>query len=249
MLAYSIRHFHKNSDYLPLPGSLPDMKAQSDDYIQLQNIYKTKARKDVLEVMERVRGIEKGLETKSVIDEKEIEAFCKNAAFIKLIAGRRIPLPRWPGAGTYPKHKRQWMRQELLSEDSSLLIFISFMAYDMALEVPGPLQNGEDAQARLVRNMTKLTNDFFDFFTLGLGVIASEKEIEIDFDPEPSREKALRINAELCRARGAELHNISALTGGIIAQEVIKVLTEQYVPMNNICVFDGISSRIGVFNL
>ncbi len=51
------------------------------------------------------------------------------------------------------------------------------------------------------------------------------------------------------RAGGAELHNISALTGGIVSQEVIKVITEQYVPVDNTCVFDGIRSKSAVLRV
>jgi hypothetical protein len=42
------------------------------------------------------------------------------------------------------------------------------------------------------------------------------------------------------------LHNIGALTGGMVSQEIIKVVTEQYVPVDNTCVFDGIRSHQGV---
>jgi len=59
------------------------MKAQSRVYVQLQNIYKTKARQDVAEVLEIVRSHPRGNE----IDVAEVETFCKNAAFIKLIHG------------------------------------------------------------------------------------------------------------------------------------------------------------------
>jgi NEDD8-activating enzyme E1 regulatory subunit len=51
------------------------------------------------------------------------------------------------------------------------------------------------------------------------------------------------------RAGGAELHNIGSLTGGIVSQEVIKVITEQYVPVDNTCVFDGINSKSAVFKV
>jgi amyloid beta precursor protein binding protein 1 len=59
------------------------MKAQSGVYVQLQNIYKTKARQDVAEVLEIVRSDPRGKE----IDVAEVETFCKNAAFVKLIHG------------------------------------------------------------------------------------------------------------------------------------------------------------------
>lgn len=57
------------------------MKAQSSVYIQLQNIYKSKARQDASEVL----TIAQGLASDVAIDASEVEQFCKNARFIKLI--------------------------------------------------------------------------------------------------------------------------------------------------------------------
>jgi len=51
------------------------------------------------------------------------------------------------------------------------------------------------------------------------------------------------------RANGGELHNIAAATGGMVAQEVIKVITKQYIPVDNTCIFDGIQSRSSVLRL
>lgn len=54
---------------------------------------------------------------------------------------------------------------------------------------------------------------------------------------------------EVARAAGGELHNISALTGGMVAQETIKIITKQYIPIDNTCIFDGTSSRCQVLRL
>jgi NEDD8-activating enzyme E1 regulatory subunit len=54
---------------------------------------------------------------------------------------------------------------------------------------------------------------------------------------------------EVARAAGGELHNISAVTGGMVAQELIKIITKQYVPIDNTCIFDGIGSRCQVLRL
>lgn len=51
------------------------------------------------------------------------------------------------------------------------------------------------------------------------------------------------------RAGSSELHNIAALAGGIVSQEVIKVVTKQYVPVDNTCVFDGVRSKSGVIRV
>ncbi len=46
---------------------------------------------------------------------------------------------------------------------------------------------------------------------------------------------------DITRAGGCELHNVSSLLGGVASQEVIKLLTNQFTPMNNTYVYNGIS--------
>jgi len=77
----AIKQFYANHKALPLRGNVPDMKAKSQVYIQLQNIYKTKARQDVAEVLEAAQAIAPGRQ----FDPAEVELFCKNAPFVKLI--------------------------------------------------------------------------------------------------------------------------------------------------------------------
>lgn len=61
--------------------------------------------------------------------------------------------------------------------------------------------------------------------------------------------RVMQACEEVARARGGELHNMSALTGGMVAQEAIKIITKQYIPIDNACVFDGIASRCQVLRL
>lgn len=64
-----------------------------------------------------------------------------------------------------------------------------------------------------------------------------------------SHDRVIQAAEEVARAKGGELHNISALTGGMVAQEVIKIITKQYIPIDDTCIFDGISSRCQVLRL
>lgn len=57
------------------------MKAQSSVYVKLQGLYKSKARKDAQEVFETVKILPGGEHTEFA----EVELFCKNARFVKLI--------------------------------------------------------------------------------------------------------------------------------------------------------------------
>lgn len=81
VIADAVKAFYEKHKCLPLPGKVPDMKAQSKVYIQLQNIYKAKARKDAAEILETVQATAGG----QTIDPAEVDLFCKNAAFVKLI--------------------------------------------------------------------------------------------------------------------------------------------------------------------
>jgi NEDD8-activating enzyme E1 regulatory subunit len=61
--------------------------------------------------------------------------------------------------------------------------------------------------------------------------------------------RIIQAAQEVSRAAGGELHNTSAVTGGMAAQEMIKIITKQYVPIDNTCIFDGIGSRCQVLRL
>ena len=62
----------------------------------------------------------------------------------------------------------------------------------------------------------------------------------------PIEEKYLK---ELLRYGNAKLHNISAFLGGLAAQEAVKLMMSQYMPLNNTFVYDGIHGRGTVFEL
>jgi len=48
------------------------------------------------------------------------------------------------------------------------------------------------------------------------------------------------------RAPTADLPNVAAFLGGIVAQEVIKMITKQYIPVNGYCVIDLVDTWTGV---
>lgn len=246
IIAHGIKAFHDAHDQLPLPGSVPDMKAQSADYIRLQNIYKSKARLDLAEVVATIRSLEASLGRTASIDEREIEAFCKGAASVKLIKGRPI---RFAPLSKSQKPKMledlDWtdvaggLSLELQMQDESLLpVYIAFLAYDQ-YQLQKRSQPKEGEMSDFVEPASIYANGAIKSLasTAGLGGL----------DVTTLEEKAKNVLLEFDRAGGGELHNIAALTGGMVAQEVIKVVTKQYIPVDNACVFDGVVSKTSVF--
>jgi len=51
---------------------------------------------------------------------------------------------------------------------------------------------------------------------------------------------------EITRYGASEIHTTAAFIGGVAAQEVIKILTKQYVPLNNTFIFNGIFGSCSV---
>ena len=56
-----------------------------------------------------------------------------------------------------------------------------------------------------------------------------------------------KVVSELVRYANAELHNVASVIGGVASQEAVKVITGQYVPVNNTYVYNGIASFGGVY--
>ncbi|KIY03890.1 uncharacterized protein Z520_00581 [Fonsecaea multimorphosa CBS 102226] len=214
VVANAIKTFYDSHGVLPLPGTLPDMKATSADYVKLQTIYKTKARADVAEVTKLVRQIEASLSrtASSQVPDSEIEAFCKNASHVRVLTNQKkeaLPSLRL----MLPDSKLSSRLTSIIENDWESL-FPVFIAL-----------NNKNLSPDMLNDVTSVLSD-----------------------PE-SRENITNAITEVERAQGGELHNISSIVGGMVAQEAIKLLTRQYVPVDGTCVFDGIKSKSGVFKI
>lgn len=208
------------------------MKAQSSVYIKLQNLYKDQARKDVGQVLDTVRSIPGGEE----IDPAQIELFCKNARFIKLInrlEDKTVKLDQVVG---------RFYQEQLVAQISNVSNSIEQqLANDEIAAVAGPEMPLSLLPIYLALSATShVTTASADEIMSFVGQNAPQAA---------SNERYQKTAQEVYRAAGGELHNISAVTGGMAAQEMIKIITKQYVPIDNTCIFDGIDSRCQVLRL
>ncbi|KAH8194927.1 hypothetical protein TruAng_010912 [Truncatella angustata] len=209
-IASAIKKFHEQHGCLPLPGSLPDMKAQSKVYVKLQGIYKAKARNDALEVLEITRATPGGKD----IDPAEVDLFCKNASFVKLVNatanGRDL-------SKIYESEKENdKLAEDMMMPLSSLPIYLALSATSH-----NPTASADEVLANINGKLPGAADDM----------------------------RVKQAAQEVARAGGGELHDLSAVVGGMVAQEAIKIITKQYIPIDNTCIFDGISSRCQVLCL
>lgn len=214
VVANAIKRFYENHGVLPLPGGLPDMKSTSAGYIRLQTLYKSKARQDVAEVTATIRAIESSLNRSSPVPAGEVEQFCKNAAFVRVLTN--------PSKQLLPELR-------LAQSDAKTLA-----------RLPPMLQNYDTiSQVFLAMNSDSIS-----------GTTLSElKALEDEIEGGTLEERIDLTIADIKRCEGAELHNTSSLTGGMVAQETIKLITKQYVPVDGTVVWDGTKSKTEIIKI
>ncbi|KAI0433657.1 hypothetical protein F5Y09DRAFT_54233 [Xylaria sp. FL1042] len=218
IIARAVSLFYQKHGCLPLPGSLPDMKAQSSVYVKLQSLYKSKARKDAREVLETVRESAGG----EHVDQTEVDLFCKNARFVKLINSK----PRGSDLGQlFDTQQADDEAAEAMKIETGGAFSLPLSNFFIYLALKATAHNPTATAGEIMNTVTQLVPHAAGYDRMG------------------------QIAQEVARARGGELHNISAFTGGMVAQEVIKIITKQYIPIDDTCIFDGISSRCQVLRL
>ncbi|XP_070500882.1 nedd8-activating enzyme E1 regulatory subunit [Chironomus tepperi] len=219
IMARALKDFiDKGNGYLPLPGNIPDMTAETALYINLQNVYRAKALQDADVVFRRVQELLEELNKScDSITEKEVRLFCREAAYLSVTRGTKI-------ADEYEKGSNSALiSSELENVESLMGHYVALRSQDRFVTehgcMPGEIQVDIDT-ARIKSQATRLLNDW--------GINA-----QLNDD----------LFHEICRYGGAEIHTISAYLGGCIAHEVIKLVTRQYKPFDNTIIYDGITSQ------
>ncbi|KAK7504555.1 hypothetical protein BaRGS_00004041, partial [Batillaria attramentaria] len=204
---------------LPVRGSIPDMTADSERYIQLQTVYRERAAEDMVAITSRVHTILQELgRTCSTISESEIRTFCRNAAFLRVVRCRSL-LDEYRNNSANTEELGMHIENE---EEDDVVFYVLLRLVDRFYEeynrYPG-LDNDhvEPDIPKLKACLHKLLHDW--------GLSSTVKDDYIH---------------EICRYGASELHSIASFMGGVAAQEAIKVLTCQFVPINNTFIYNGL---------
>ncbi|XP_021893763.1 NEDD8-activating enzyme E1 regulatory subunit AXR1-like isoform X4 [Carica papaya] len=212
----------------PLEGTIPDMTSSTELYVNLQTIYQAKAEADFLVIEKHVRNILKKIgRNPDSIKKSTVKSFCKNARKIKICRYRLIE-------DEYNNPFLPQLQKYLTDEDYSIAMgfYILLRAVDRFAanynSFPGQFDGGMDEDiSRLKTTAVGLLSD--------LGCNGSTLTEDL-------------IN-EMCRFGAAELHAVAAFIGGIASQEVIKLITKQFVPMSATYIFNGIDHKSQLLTL
>ncbi|CAK0763153.1 hypothetical protein CVIRNUC_003029 [Coccomyxa viridis] len=230
VLAAALKRFvyGEGGGSLPLEGAIPDMTSTTQMYLQLQRTYRRKAEADAAAVKAHTQALLTSIgRSPQSISTAAISAFVKNARNLRVVRYCTLEEEAAP-----ERAKRGVMRQALAAEDASVnaSLYLLLRAVDRfeatCGRFPGTLDGQlEEDTAVLKQRMASVAAD--------TGVPASA--VQDDYVEE------------MVRFGAAEMHVMGAIVGGIAAQEVIKFITRQFVPVPGTLIYNAMGSTSFVF--
>ncbi|XP_062845507.1 NEDD8-activating enzyme E1 regulatory subunit isoform X2 [Trichomycterus rosablanca] len=229
LMARGLRDFVQNegNGKLPLRGTIPDMIADSDKFINLQNVYREKAMQDAAVVARYVESHLQSLgKPPESISEQDIKLFCKNAAFLRVIHCRSLA----------EEHGVESLRKDEITScmdnpDSEMVLYLMLRSVDRFYQQHSRYPGVYNYQVE--EDISKLkvcVNSLLQEYSLNVNV----KDDYIH---------------EFCRYGAAEPHTVAAFLGGAAAQEAIKLITHQFVPFNNTFIYNAMAQTSATFQL
>ncbi|XP_052178212.1 NEDD8-activating enzyme E1 regulatory subunit AXR1-like isoform X2 [Diospyros lotus] len=207
---------------VPLEGSIPDMTSSTELYVNLQKIYQAKAEADCLVVEQHVRNILKKIgRDPDSIPKPVIKSFCKNARKLTVCRYRLLE-------DEFSSPAQPELQKYLADEDYSTAIgfYILLRAADRFASNYNSFPGQFDGE---------MDDDISRLKTTAVGLLG-------DLGCNGSTLTEDLIN-EMCRYGASELHAVAAFIGGIASQEVIKLITRQFVPMCGTLIFNGVDHK------
>ncbi|KAF2942043.1 NEDD8-activating enzyme E1 regulatory subunit AXR1 isoform X2 [Oryza sativa Japonica Group] len=222
VLVAALKEFIANegNGELPLEGTIPDMTSLTEYYVSLQKIYQAKAESDCLALEHHVKDILKRIDRDpDSISRAYIKTFCKNARKLRVCRYRSM---------------EEEFSSPVLSE---VQIYFTDEDYCFAMNFYVLLR----AVDRLAANYNRCPGIFERLKTAAVSVMS-----EMGMNGAPLSEDLI---TEMCRFGGAEIHPVAAFIGGVASQEVIKLVTKQFVPLLGTFIFNGIDHKSQVLAL
>lgn len=208
----ALKKFVAKTNQLPLPYAVPDMASDTLSYITLQNLYRDKAKND------------QNLFTEEVIE--ILNAIGRTADDINhdsILSFCKNTQFLYVAKGSKELFNQKMISSVLSGSNEEgcdiLNIYFALLSFNSYIE-----------QYHINPNIRNL-DQFIEIFKRSFAESSSELP-----------QSLLRNFKEILSHPSHDYHNISSLLGGVASQEILKITTSQYTPLDNLYVFDGIHS-------
>ncbi|EGT52212.1 hypothetical protein CAEBREN_15257 [Caenorhabditis brenneri] len=240
LICEALRRFiQSNNGLLPLRGTLPDMTSDSSRYTRLATLFHEKALSDAKEVLRLTREVEKERGVGDVISDDVCYRFCKNADRIRIQSSDLLD---------YNRETKEIVGkiQEINVDDETRENKVDSATWMLLMRAVGRFKREKGRYPGT--NGVPVSIDAQDLKKRVEALVRESLTNGQDITPVFHNVTDSAIS-EMCRFGAAELHVISSYVGGIASQEIIKLATNQYVPIDNTFVFDGHTQESSTFKL
>uniref|UniRef100_H3AMY6 NEDD8-activating enzyme E1 regulatory subunit n=1 Tax=Latimeria chalumnae TaxID=7897 RepID=H3AMY6_LATCH len=226
ILARAVKEFvsKEGQGNLPVRGTIPDMIADSDKFIALQNVYRE--RESASPRAHKKKFFFLLLQPPESIPEKDIRLFCRNSAFLRVVCCRSL-------AEEYSIEttNKDEIASYMDNPDSEMVLYLMLRAIDRFYQQHGRYPGVYNYQVEEdIGKLKACVNGVLQEY--GLPVTVKDDYVH-----------------EFCRYGAAEPHTVAAFLGGAAAHEVVKIITGQFVPFNNTFIYNAMSQTAATFRL
>lgn len=215
-LTKTLKKFFDDQGRFPVSGDLPDCHSDTDTYLKLKGIYRNKFEEDL--------KIFKGYLENLVKEDTKNCASNENLLADDSIV--REFVKNWLSITCYTyrslaQENEDVNRDEFMwdGEDVHEWYFV-FRCWDKFRTQKNRAPNPED-----FTEMRKLVDEML------------ETQQMDEFKVDDAKVK------EICRYQDSQVVTTASVLGGLCSQEIIKIITQQFEPLNNTLIFEGIESR------
>jgi len=242
---YAINEFKRveGRGYLPVSAEIPDMTSLPEMYVKLQNIFRTRERKDLDAVRKHVEAKLKqvGSPTNSISAEyiDRVAKHIRTAAVVRCSSIEASYDAKRADSEALNEIFEEWEEEKEWDEETmgprpiqpkNIHWYFAMRASDRFRTKYGRYPGvGKDLE-RDVKLLTEILTGLF-------------QEYKIRAKVEPA------VCQELVRFGATEIHNTAAMLGGVASQILLKLITRQFVPFDNTFVFNGIHTSANVYEL
>jgi len=244
IMVRGLRDFLENEGhgFMPVTTSIPDFHTSSKVYLQMKNIYKARATRDLELIKGYVRTrMEEVGQNNDLLDDSFIVRFVKNCRNLHVDQYKSVS-DEYNSPDMEEIHEAfdEWDESMLTEEgdEAPKLFKPKLINWYLSLRL---LDEFHAANSRLPGTADEtLEEDKAKYRTLAQEWLKS-KEFERDFEMD--------CLDELCRFGGSEMHATAAFMGGVCSQAALKLLLKQYYPFNHTFVYDGIYCQCKTFKI
>lgn len=231
-LAAALKDFVDNEGCgrLPLEGSIPDMVATTELYLRLQRFYRERAEEDASAVEAHLHAhlVGQGRSTAS-ITHATAKQFCKNSRNLRVVRYRLLA-DEVHGSRCRSEAVRAALNSEGSATDAALYVLLRAADRFAVTHQRAPGQNAADCEADVPALKALATAILVEVGAQGASAAVTDDLV-----------------GEICRFGAGELHCVASVMGGLAAQEAIKLITRQFVPVAGTLIYNSMASTTSVF--